>query len=184
MSYEEAISTPYAYGGVGSINLERRANLPGFVVATTTLDLTCGEDTSIYLFRRRGARWRLVFAQESDDYADISGAQGRFDYRLASPDHAGRFLLATLNVNPWCTSNWQQVRYSLLAVGRGPEPPRVLARGKRTIYLGVDRPYRLRLTRREFRLDYHGESNPDEIERLHHILYRIEGARARLVRNN
>jgi hypothetical protein len=184
MSANEYFSTTYVYGQIDGVTIKRRANLPGLIVATVTLDLQCGEDTSIYLFRKHGSHWRLDLAQEANDYAEISGAQGRFDYALSPPDRFGRFVLVPVNVNPWCTSKWQSIRYAVLRIGRTPESPNVIARGDETIFLGNDHPYRLRVAERGFRLDFDGESNPDEIVRRHHLVYRIDGARARLVRNN
>ena len=181
---EEAWNLPYLYGDIYNITLKQPAGLHDVIVATMTIGVCCGRDTSFYLFQKRGACWVLTLTQEANGYAQIDGAQGMFDCRIAPLDHAGHLFVVTTNVNPWCTSNWQRLRYCVMRIGARPEKPQVLKRSAETIYLGVDIPYQLRAAQGNFSLDFEGDSNPDEIHCRHHLTYRINSTGAHLLRKD
>ena len=153
--------TSYTYGDIWGISLENPASREDLLVATTTLGVCCGRDTSLYFFQNDGARWDLAMAVEANDYNDVSGAQGRFQYRISSPDRLSNFFVVAANVNPWCTSNWQSLRFKVFRPGQTAYEPRVLLSEERTIWLGGgfedERAYRLRLRGNRFSLEFYGE---------------------------
>jgi len=85
----------------------------------------------------------IDFGAESNGYADISGAQGSFQFAISPPDNEGNWFVVAADVNPWCSSNWQQLRYKVLRPGEDPRHSQVLLEEHTAIYLGVDQPYRL-----------------------------------------
>jgi hypothetical protein len=156
----------YVYGDIYEITILRPARHPDLIAATTTIGICCGQDTSLYLFKKQDAKWRLALTQETNDYEEISGAQAWFQYALSPPDARGDFFLVTANVNPWCTSNWQSLRYQVMRLGPGAEQPRVILKREATIYLGVAPPiYRLKVEARRFSLKFYTEASPKAIER-------------------
>jgi hypothetical protein len=162
--WEEEERREYAYNDIRRISIEVPANHPDLLVATTTLWVMCGEDTSFYLFRRTKGAWHLVLAQEASNYRDVTGAQARFGYAVSPSDKHGDFFVVTANVNPWCSSNWQSLRYAVARPGRTPYHPETLMKRSDTIYLGIDPPvYTLTVERTRFRLAFHGDWywNPD-----------------------
>ena len=128
----------HTYGSVISVNVFRPGRYASLIAVTTTVSVQCGEDTSLYLFRREGKRWRLVLADESNDYEKISGARESFDFRVSPADASGDFFVVSADVNPWCTSAWQLMRYRVMRVGQDAYSPRVLRSGEEEIYLGTD----------------------------------------------
>jgi hypothetical protein len=171
----------HTFGSVVAINFTRPRGHPELLAATTTVSVHCGDDGSLYLFRRAGARWRLVLAEEANGYEDVSGAQGRFDFRVSPPDARGRFFVVTANVNPWCTSNWQALRYRVLRVADDPYRPRLLLSGEETIYLGTElEGFRLGATADAFtlRFDAGQRLDPGILIRPHVLKFRVEGERA------
>lgn len=174
----ETFETEYTYGDIYDIQIEQPINHPELLVATTTLGICCGEDTSFYLFQRKDGKRELSIAEESNGYADVSGAQGRFSYAMSPSDRTGDFFVFTANVNPWCTSWWQSLRYRVLRRGGDADSPDVILSAHEIIYLGVDEPYHLKIGRNIVTINFEGESNPDEINRRHEVSYRIEGERA------
>jgi hypothetical protein len=168
---------PYAYGDIYDITVEQPAGHPELLVATTTLGICCGEDTSLYLFKKDEGTWRLVLAQEANDYDKVSGGQGLFQYAISPTDAQGDFFVVTANVSPWCSSNWQSLRYKVLRAGPDPYQPRTILSAEDTIYLGVDSPYEIHVKEKGFTLEFFGESNPEEITRKHVVSYRIKGDR-------
>src|SRR5262249_52560562 len=128
--------------------------------------------------------WRLILAQEANGYEDISGAQGWFDYRVSPPDPAGGFFVVTANVNPWCTSNWQSVRYQVLKPAADPFWPQVLLKQTQTTYMGVaPPPFTLPADASPFPLKcaaYQG-LNPDDFIRSHIVKYRVSANSARRI---
>jgi len=167
-------SSEYVYGDILDIDIQRPDMHPDLVAATTRLGVCCGEDSSLYLFQRNNG-WSLILTQEANGYEDISGAQGWFDYRISPPDPAGGFFVVTVNVNPWCTSNWQSVRYRVLRPGADPFRLQVLLNEAETIYVGIDPPYTLDADASTFTLKFaaYQDLNPDDFIRPHIVKYRV-----------
>ena len=130
------INREYTYGDVSEIAIRKIYDHPELLAATTTLGVLCGSDTSFYLFRKREQQWDLILAQEANDYEDISGAQGSFRYSISPSDDSGQFFVVASNINPWCSSNWQGIRYQVMRLGATPYQPKVLFKREDTIYLG------------------------------------------------
>ena len=124
----------YTYDDLEDIQLLQSLQHPNLLIATTRLWVMCGSDTSFYLFQKSGEQWQLVVAQEANNYEEISGAQGAFQYAISPPDVTGDFYIVTANINPWCSSNWQSLRYKAFRVGATPSQPKMLAQGEETIY--------------------------------------------------
>jgi hypothetical protein len=168
---------------VYSINFQRPAGRSDLIAVTTMLGVTCGDDTSLYIFRRVETGWKLILAQEANDFALVSGAQGMFSYDISAQDSKD-FYVVTVNVNPWCTSNWQSIRYSALRIGRDAYEPVVLAKGEETIYIGVDPPvYQLVVRPKSFSISFAGEGSDTDImngitSRTHVIQYKIQDRQA------
>jgi hypothetical protein len=155
---EEEEGWQYSYDDIRRISIKAVNNHADLLVAMTTLWVMCGEDTSFYLFRRTKDEWRLILAQEALDYDEISGAQAELNYAISPSDNQGDFFVATANINPWCTSNWQSLRYRVVRPGRTPYEPEVLLKKTDTIYIGVDPPlFKLSAEQTQLRLDFHGD---------------------------
>jgi hypothetical protein len=125
------------YGVISKIEFRRPAEYPSWLVATTTVSIPYGEDTSLYIFDLKGGTWKYVLSQETDGYAEISGAQGWLTYRVASA--GGRPYVMTADVSPAQASVWQALRLRVLRVGVDPDHPLMLA--KRTLSYCLDDAY-------------------------------------------
>ena len=181
---EDFTESGYALGDVFDIQVQRPAGHPDLIVVTTTLEIPCGRDTSLYVVQKRDQLWTLVLAQEANEYENVSGAQGRFRYAISPADAKNDFFIVTANVNPWCTSNWQALRYSVVRIGATAYQPWVLAAGEETIYLGATPPYRLEVGKKWFSITFEGNSNQADIanginSRKHVVKYVIQRERAR-----
>jgi hypothetical protein len=188
----------YDYGEIYNITVERPDSdlcINNLIGVTTGIGVLCGEDTSLYLFRHEGARWRLILREEANNYNDISGALGEFQYGISYPDEHGDFFVLAANVNPWCTSNWQSLRYVVLRPGPNPDEPRILLSEQRTIYLGDGESYNLKVTGKGFRLTFHSdwiadmfsqgaEVDMDDESSKRIVEYDVDGDRVTLVRDN
>jgi hypothetical protein len=174
---ENYFQEPYVYGDIYGITVEQPAGHPELRVATTTLGISCGEDTSLYVFKYDGSRWQFVLAQESNDYDKVSGAQGLFQYAVSPKKTKGDdFFVVTANVNPWCSSNWQSLRYKVLRPDIEAYQPRTILSAEDTIYLGGgDPPYKLNVKDDGFKLEFPGEGNPDEVTRGRVLGYTVKG---------
>jgi hypothetical protein len=83
----------HTFGNVVSVSVTRPRGHADLIAVTTTVSVHCGTDSSLYLFRREGARWRLTLADESNDYEQVNGARGRFDLRVSPPLTRGDFFV-------------------------------------------------------------------------------------------
>jgi hypothetical protein len=174
----------HTFGNVISINITRPREHPDLIAATTTISVHCGEDSSLYLFRREGEHWRLLLADEANGYEQVNGAQGSYHFRVSPPDARGRFFVVATEVTPWCTSAWQLMRYRVLRVGREAYSPRLILRGEEGIYLGTDfEGFRLGATAGTFTLmfDASQDLDPGILVRPHVLKFAIEDDHAERV---
>lgn len=171
----------HTFGSVVSVNVTRPRGHADIVAVTTEVSVHCGSDSSLYLFRRDGARWRLALADEADGYEQVNGARERFDFRVSPPDARGSFFVVAADVNPWCTSNWQVMRYRVMRVGEDAYGPRVVLKGDDSIYLGTDlEGFRLQATANTFtlRFDSYQHLDPGRLIRPHVLKFEVDGDRA------
>jgi hypothetical protein len=177
------------YGNIYRIVVRRPDRHSDLLAVTTTLSIPCGTDTSLYIFRNRGGRWDLILAQESNGYDEITGAQGRFGYAISPLDSQNRFFVVTANINPWCMSNWQSIRYAVLREGENAYEPRVLLNQRHTIFRGHEPPFSIEITNNSFTLSFDsGEAmnrgddlSEEEARRSRVIRYIIDGEQVRPV---
>lgn len=174
----------HTFGSVYAINVTRPRGHKELIAATTDISVHCGSDSSLYLFRREGARWRLVLADEANDYEQVNGARERFDFRVSPPDAQGGFFVVSADVNPWCTSSWQMMRYRVFRVGDEAYSPRVVLKGDDSIYLGTEMEgFRLDATANTFtlRFDSSQSLDPGRLIRPHVLKFKVEGESAERV---
>lgn len=174
----------YTYGSIYEIRVEQPKNHPELIVVTTSLGVCCGEDTSFYLFRKQGSKWQITLEQEAKDYDYVDGAHGSFSYGISPSNKEKDFFVVTANINPWCTSNWQSIRYTVMREGAWSSHPEIILNASETIYLGVDDPvYKLDVKSDSFSLKFTGFSSSEEkydgiICRPHTVKFRIKGMQA------
>jgi len=151
------VDTGYNYGAIYNISIRRPLYCADLIAVTTTIGVLCGEDSSLYVFKYADRAWNLIIASEANDYEDISGAQGAFDYGISVPDERGEFFVVTASVNPWCSSAWQAITYRVLRAGTNPDDGRNLLARTQTIWLIDDPPYKLDVHELGFTLSFHDE---------------------------
>ncbi len=176
---DDYLENGYAYGSINNITIQRVVNHPDLLAATTTIELCCGSDTSLYIFKNDGTQWNLVLAHEANEYADVSGAHGALKYAISPTDDKGEFFVVVANVNPWCTSNWQSLRYAVLRLSDNSYQPKIIMQDKDTIFLDDDPPYKLKVNQKSFSLTFDGDASKiDDVTRKHLVTYVINGERA------
>jgi hypothetical protein len=182
---EEERTREYTYNQINGITIESPVNYKNLLVVTTTLWVMCGEDTSFYVFKKEKKGWELLLSQEAKNYDDIKGAHEMFGYSISPTDKRGGFFIVTANVNPWCTSNWQRIRYSVMRAGKNPYKPKTLLEKSDTIYLGVDPPvYKIKTEPDRFKIEFRGDwyFNPDKGASPQYAVYRVAGDKVSLIR--
>ncbi|MBZ5500545.1 MAG: hypothetical protein LAP85_29495 [Acidobacteriia bacterium] len=184
-NWKDEESHNYFYNQIDRISIEAPAGYSDLIIATTTIWVMCGEDTSFYVFRRKGAEWNLILDHEASNYEDIRGAQSQFGYAISPSDSKGDFFIVTADVNPWCSSFWQRLRYSVVRPGSSPTKPEILLKRSDTIYLGVAPPiFYITVEQDRFRLVFHGDWywDPDSGASSQFAEYRVSRHGASLVK--
>jgi hypothetical protein len=167
------------FGNLYDVTVRQPARHPDLMAVVTNLTIPCGSDASLNLYRRNGAAWQLILVEESNGYKDISGGQGSFQFAVSPPDAEGNWYVVAADVNPWCSSNWQQLRYKVLRPGEDVNHPAVLLDEHASIYLGTDLPYRLTLSPNGFELHIVAAQGLDDsiLTREHVRNYEVSGDR-------
>jgi hypothetical protein len=167
------------FGNLYDVTVRQPARHSDLMAVVTNLTIPCGSDASLILYRRNGTAWQLILVEESNGYKDISGGQGSFQFAVSPPDAEGNWYVVAANVNPWCSSNWQQLRYKVLRPGEDADHPAVLFDEHTSIYLGTEQPYRLNLNPNGFELHIVGAQGLDDsiLTREHVQNYEVSGNR-------
>ncbi len=167
------------FGYLSDVTVRQPERHPDLVAVVTNLTIPCGSDASLNLYHRTGATGQLILVAESNGYADISGAQGSFQFAIAPPDGEGNWFVVTADVNPWCSSNWQQLRFKVMRPGKDISDAQVLLDEHTTIYLGVDQPYRLTVSPGGFEIRHVAAQGLDDsiMTRVHVQKYEVNGNR-------
>jgi hypothetical protein len=173
----------FQYGVIYGVDITDPNDDPDLLVATTSLAVECGEDTSLYVFERHHGSWNLAISRESNGYENVAGAQGQLQYSVSPRDDKGTYFLVSADVSPWCTSNWQEIRYRAERPRNDPAAPATIVAGKDIIFLGDDSGPTLTTAADSFRLEYSGEFRGDggRLVRRHVLAFHISGNRAERV---
>jgi hypothetical protein len=145
---------PFTYGGIWDVSFHKPKGHRNLIAVVTTLEIGCGDDSSLYLFERRKSGWELVLARESLGYEEVRDAQGHFDFGVSLPDKHGNWFVVATSITPWCTSNWRSLRYHVLKPGESAYTPTVMFSATEGIYIGTDEPLRLYVKQDSFSVDH------------------------------
>jgi hypothetical protein len=172
-----------SYGYIDEIAFKRPGGHPDLLAVTTALAINCGEDISFYLFRQNREGYQFILALEANGYEEVSGAQSSFDYSISPADKTGKFFVVAADVNAWCTSRWQMLRYKVLRVGATPEEPEIIVKAGHGILIDKEPIFRLTTTSDGFKFTFwHEQSLDGGIQERHHVLnYSLRGNNVRRI---
>lgn len=143
------------------------------VAVEVVLGIPCGQDASLFLFRFEGGHWHLVLDRERNDYEEVSGGAGELEFRISEPDAHGSCLVIAADITPWCSSNWQSLRYDVVRLNRGWRDPEAIVEGVEYIYLEDE--IKLEVSPDAFSLSFVGSSiDPARVVRDYRRHYRVE----------
>lgn len=165
----------HAYGCISGISVKRLSVDPELLVATTTLDVPCAEDTSLYVFERQGARSRLRLSAESDGYRQTWGAQDNLQYAFVAPSgEGGPWSVVIAYMRSGCTSIWRGVRLSVLRPTGAPDRPQTILSQHENVNLSTF-PFALTAKGDTFELNFGGNFLLDAplVSRRHIVKYRV-----------
>ena len=167
------------FGYVYNITVRQPEKHDDLLAVVTNLTIPCGSDASLTLYKRDGMSWRPILVEEANGYPDITGALGSFQFAVSPPDPEGRWFVVTADVNPWCSSIWQQLRYKVLRPGQDALHPQLLLEENTPVYLNADPPYRLTLDPQGFQVREVAYQSLDAsiLTRLHVQKYEVSGNR-------
>jgi len=165
------------FGNVNDVKVQQPAKHADLLVIDASLSVPCGDDHSLTVFQLAGGAWRPLLVADANGYEEVSGAQGSLEYAISPADSDGNWFLVTANITPWCSSNWQGLHYRVLRSGASPETPRVLLKEERGVYIGVDEPFRLKITSRSFEIHNVESQGLDAnlLTRVHVQKYQVTG---------
>jgi hypothetical protein len=138
------------FGYVDEIEVRQPTRHTDHLAVVTAISIPCGSDSSLSLYRRVGPAWELSMIVASNGYTDVSGAQGSLQFAVSPPPAEGNWFVLTVDVNPWCSSNWQSLRYKVMRLGKTPSLPQMLFKEETGIYIGGHQPYKLTVHQKGF----------------------------------
>ncbi len=170
------------FGVISGIQFSRPKQQPDWLIATTSLGIPYGIDTSAYVFEAQGGSWKHILSVETNGYAEISGAQGWLTHHVVPGEPRGRPFLVTAEVTPWQTSVWQTLRLRVLRAGPAPDRPIVVT--KRSLSYCLDGSYHVAVHTGRFELIYLAEAVDPELggfRGIHYLEYRLGEGGAQLL---
>jgi hypothetical protein len=167
--------TELGYGYLLRVEVGGLGDDANLLVVSTALSITCGDDSSLMLLRRRGNEgWQPILVDESPDYADVRGARGSLSWRASEPDSEKSLLMVIADIPPWCSSVWRPLRYRAYRVGGGLEKPVQLV-SRSTDAIAIDEGYEIRVDPSGFSLSYSVVDKKNNGMRVRETLnYRIQ----------
>ncbi len=162
------------FGVIAGIHFSRPKEQPDWLIATTSLGIPYGIDTSVYVFEAQSGTWKNVLSVESNGYTEIRGAQGWLTHYVVPSKPGKKPFLVTAEVTPSPTSVWQGLRLRVLRVGPTPDRPVVVA--KRSLSYCLDESYHIAVHADRFELIYLAEAVDPELagfRGVHYLEYRL-----------
>jgi len=147
----------------GSLTFHAHRWPGGLMGVVADVQIECGSDASLMLYRREADGWRDVLRWQATPYAKVSGGFGSFDYQVSAPSPDGRWFVAAKSIMPWCSSSWSQIRYAVLRPGPSAAAPRVLLSRSDSIWWGGDDEGVLAVTPTTVDLRFHAESIDSDV---------------------
>ncbi|WP_437637533.1 hypothetical protein [Sorangium sp. So ce854] len=142
------------WGGLIDLRIEQPAAHPELRVALVTLAVPCGEDSSLYVFERGPAGFRLALAQESD-VSERTSEGNRLSYGFVPGRPEGRWALVVSSAGSSCVSLWRTLTTRVLLRGTDPLRPRAAFAGSRRFHLPAG--HALAMTASGFTLRWTGD---------------------------
>ncbi len=126
----------------------------GFLILQTGVGIECGFDESAYLYSWTDEGWRRVWQTEQNKYTEKDYKPQSIEAVMISPySETNDYLLLTLALESWCSSNWHDVYYRAFRLG-----PDLLAaplvEGGEWAYLGVYFPIQGSVTRDDVLVEF------------------------------
>ena len=173
---------PDRHGGLVAFEASRVEAQPDMLAVVATVGIKCGSDSMLMLYRLEDRRWREVMVRRSEPYSEVKGGWGDLRFAVSPKDSTGGWFVATVSTTPWCTSAWQGMPYELARPGPAPDRPKVVFRGRNTIYLGDESDLVLKAEPGAFEIRSDGSSlDPEILIRRHVRRYSVSGDSVRRI---
>jgi hypothetical protein len=122
---ENAATTNYGRGL--EIDITHPEKEPQLVAITISFGIECSKDSILLIYEHRAGTWQQALRWQSDDYSQISGSLGDFlEYVVLPQEQSGKWLVAAMHGNAWCTSRFSVFAVDLLQPARAAMPQRLL----------------------------------------------------------
>lgn len=146
------------YGFQLDFDAKRPSANPEIIGISASFQIECGWDSMLDVFVRDGISWKQVIQWTSKPYKTVAGAFWSFDYVISPPDRNGRWFVVAKSVDPWCSSTWSDIQYSVLRPSPGSLKPKVLLSRSEFMWWGNDDYGSLSAQADKFDLRFHSNS--------------------------
>jgi len=156
-------------GYLGDLHIHRSG---GFLILQTAAGIECGSDQSAYVYSWSGEGWRRVWQNEQNTYTEKGYKPQILSAILISPYSKGNdYVVLTLGIASWCTSNLHPFYYRAFRLGPDWEAP-PLVEGSEVTRIGSDPPIRGSVTATDILVEFDIPGGLDNYEAVRH--YRID----------
>jgi hypothetical protein len=155
------------YGNITTAAFDAVDGHSDLMVFRTNQIISCGTDSSFYVFQWKDGKWIDVLDYSAPKYAEISGAFEGLDYAVSPSAPDGSWFVVAADWMPWCTSNWPGMSYVALRPSGKAAEPKVKA-WKAMLFLGGDQRFALSTKSNAFTVSYVGSfGDPALLTRVH-----------------
>jgi hypothetical protein len=156
--------------GIESVELSRLTEFPEVVTVKASIDVPCGIDTSVYVYRfGANSRTRLLAADGKRDWGDELT-----DVQFSAPDPSGNRVMYASWLGVQCASVWNVLDYRLYRIAPGSDHADPIFSG--THSFTIDNDAGIKLTADELLMELTAEGLEAGFRRTYVLRYRIDAS--------
>jgi hypothetical protein len=150
--------TSDTYGAELTFAVQSPPDRRRLIAITATFDMPCADDTMLMIFAPLRDSWQEVIRRQSTLHKDIGGAFAGFQYGISPAKESGSWFVVTTHIEPWCTSNWTEIDYTVLRPADRELPARTLLSQRSDIFKGDEDFGKLTVGQNDFVLTFKGQN--------------------------
>jgi hypothetical protein len=143
------------YAGLGYVENLDFSRKDSFLIVKTGIAIQCGYDESAYVYEWKDNGWIRKWDFEENTYTNEKyHPQTIAAVKISPYNKEQRYLVLAIGVEPWCSSNWHNVYYSLWRLAADERNTKLLLKDSEWGFVGTDQPIAGAVTDHDVLIEY------------------------------